>query len=71
MDRPLFYRPSAAATALGVSRATFYRLLAAGIVPSRRIAGVRLIAVDDLRNIGAPELNQPSSNDQPAATHAA
>jgi len=45
----LTYRPAELAKALGVDQSTVYRWMEAGVVPSVKIEGVRLIRVEDVR----------------------
>lgn len=47
---PLAVRPEEAAALIGVSRASLYRLLAAGEIPSRRAGRARLVAVRHLED---------------------
>ncbi len=51
MDTKLALRPQQAAEAIGVSRAKLYELLAAGVVKSVRIGGVRLVPVAELQRL--------------------
>lgn len=53
---PLAYRPDDAAHVLGVSRATIYRMIAAGDLKARQIGGAVLIRHNDLMELvdGAP-----------------
>jgi excisionase family DNA binding protein len=50
-DTRLALRPAEAAKALGVHRATIYRLLESGQLPSVTLGRARLIRVEDLRKL--------------------
>ncbi len=51
-DRPpLAYSTNAAATLIGISRATLYVMMNDGRVPSIRVGGRRLITAETLQNI--------------------
>ena len=45
----LAFRPDEAARALGCSRDTIFRLLAAGTLPSYRVGAARFISAESLR----------------------
>ena len=49
MDEPLLLRVPEAAALLRISRATFYKLLADGEVPSLRVGGRTRVPLDGLR----------------------
>jgi excisionase family DNA binding protein len=48
---PLAYRIPEACRIVGLSRTSIYKMITAGTLRSRKVAGVRLILRDDLLNV--------------------
>lgn len=62
MNEPIFVSPDRAAKLCGCSRRTVGEWLRNGTLPSRKVGGLRLILLSDLRAIGA----EPAESRPPA-----